>query len=84
MLPLWFEGRQEGNEALSQPPAAYLSREYLWGPGDRGVDELLCQWAWEGSIGGNGTDTGDRLWSVITDAVGDCVGLIRERAGAWH
>ncbi len=26
------------------PPGSVLNREYVWGPGDRGVDELLVQY----------------------------------------
>jgi len=55
------------------PPRNYVSREYVWGPGDQssggGVDELLCQWAWPSR---------DVPWWVISNAGGDCVALVTQ------
>lgn len=39
-------------------------REYVWGPGDRGVDEILVSY-----------DSGYHAWWCLTDLKGDLVGL---------
>ena len=65
-VPMTFESKQQN---LTVPPAVYLSREYVWGPGDNGVDELLCQWAWPSR---------DVPWWVISNAGGDCVALVTQ------
>ena len=63
---LVFERKQQN---LTVPPAVYLSREYVWGPGDNGVDELLCQWAWPSR---------DVPWWVISNVSGDCVAQVTQ------
>ncbi|MFN7442569.1 MAG: hypothetical protein ACK54T_05235 [bacterium] len=65
-VPLTFESKQKN---LTVPPAVYLSREYVWGPGDNGVDELLCQWA---------RPSRDVPWWVISNVSGDCVALVTQ------
>ncbi|MFN7375246.1 MAG: hypothetical protein ACK5VC_06620 [bacterium] len=65
-VPLTFESKQKN---LTVPPAVYLSREYVWGPGDNGVDELLCQWAWPSR---------DVPWWVISNVSGDCVAMVTQ------
>jgi hypothetical protein len=64
--PLGFESNQQD---MPVPPTNYVSREYVWGPGDNGVDELLCQWAWPSR---------DVPWWVISNAGGDCVALVTQ------
>jgi hypothetical protein len=46
--------------------SVYLEREYLWGPGDRGVDELLVQFDHTANRG---------AWWVIQDDGGDVVAV---------
>jgi len=53
------DGQIGGGQAVE-----YLSREYVWGPGDQGFDELLVQY--------NGL--GDEFWAIM-DAGGDLVAL---------
>ncbi|MFN7396410.1 MAG: hypothetical protein ACK5UW_05625, partial [bacterium] len=65
-VPMTFESKQKN---LTVPPAVYLSREYVWGPGDNGVDELLCQWA---------RPSRDVPWWVISNVSGDCVALVTQ------
>lgn len=63
------------------PTSATLAREYVWGPGDNGLDELLVQF---------GTDR--KRWWVIQDAGGDVVAIcdvgtgsspVADVAGQW-
>lgn len=63
------------------PTSATLAREYVWGPGDNGLDELLVQF---------GEDR--KRWWVIQDAGGDVVAIcdvgtgsspIADVAGQW-
>jgi hypothetical protein len=42
-----------------------LAREYIWGPGDNGLDELLVQY-----------DVDRRPWWTLQDAGGDIVALV--------
>jgi hypothetical protein len=57
-----YEEAQKANLVLQ----VYLEREYLWGPGDRGVDELLVQF----------DHTAERKpWWVIQDDGGDVVAV---------
>ncbi|MBX3410065.1 MAG: hypothetical protein KF859_09300 [Phycisphaeraceae bacterium] len=42
----------------------YLAREYVWGPGDRGVDELLVQF-----------DAARKAWWMLVDGGGDVVAM---------
>jgi hypothetical protein len=44
--------------------AVGVAREYVWGPGDRGIDELLVQY-----------DKNRKAWYAIQDAGGDVVAL---------
>lgn len=60
--PMGYEQAQE-NELNIQ---VYLEREYLWGPGDRGVDELLVQFD---------HTAGRNPWWVIQDDGGDVVAV---------
>ncbi len=56
--PLAYENAQKNVLAIQ----VYVEREYIWGPGDKGVDELLVQF----------DHTADRKpWWVIQDGGGD-------------
>jgi hypothetical protein len=57
---LQLEEAQTDSVSLNQ----YLAREYIWGPGDRGIDELLVQY-----------DIYRQPWWMITDAGGDVVAM---------
>ncbi len=48
-----------------------FAREYIWGPGDKGVDELLVQY----------DQSRTKPWWVIQDAGGDVVALAETPAG---
>ncbi|MFN7559186.1 MAG: hypothetical protein ACK5RX_07490 [bacterium] len=65
-VPLGFESNQQDQPA---PPTNYVSREYVWGPGDNGVDELLCQWAFPSR---------QTPWWVLGNAGGDSVALVTQ------
>ncbi|MBX3377079.1 MAG: hypothetical protein KF678_08760 [Phycisphaeraceae bacterium] len=65
--PMGYEKAQEDELNIQ----VYLEREYLWGPGDRGVDELLVQF----------DHTVNRTpWWVIQDDGG----WHRDRLGSFH
>ncbi len=54
---------------------------YVWGPGDSGVDELLCQidpYAEESHAadGGGGGGRKGKPWFILTDAQGDVVSIV--------
>ncbi len=53
-----------GGGGLSTEIAVGVAREYVWGPGDRGIDELLIQY-----------DQNRKAWYAIQDAGGDVVAL---------
>jgi hypothetical protein len=62
--PMGYEEAQK--EAQPAHVQVYLEREYLWGPGDRGVDELLVQF----------DHTAQRSpWWVVQDDGGDVVAV---------
>jgi hypothetical protein len=67
-LPAALEARLLDNEEPEPPEipefVVRLSREYVWGPGDRGVDELLAQF-----------DEFDQAWFVLQDEGGDAIAL---------
>jgi len=58
------ESEGESGQIGGGQAVEYLSREYVWGPGDQGFDELLVQY--------NGL--GDEFWAIM-DAGGDLVAL---------
>jgi len=58
------EAEGEDDQIGGGQAVEYLSREYVWGPGDQGFDELLVQY--------NGL--GDEFWAIM-DAGGDLVAL---------
>jgi hypothetical protein len=60
--PIGYEQAQETELNIQ----VYLEREYLWGPGDRGVDELLVQFD---------HTVGRGAWWVIQDDGGDVVAV---------
>ncbi|MBX3388623.1 MAG: hypothetical protein KF691_04125 [Phycisphaeraceae bacterium] len=57
--------------------SVFLRAQYIWGPGDNGVDELLCQID-PYATGSQSTTTGPqgKLWSILTDAQGDVVSIV--------
>jgi len=57
-------GYEEGQQGLSGGGALFVAREYVWGPGDAGFDELLVQY----------DQVGDEAWAVV-DAGGDLVAM---------
>jgi YD repeat-containing protein len=69
----------ESGPANSQAPPGelggftYLHREYVWGPGDRGIDELLVVSTGTEPSGGHSPRT---PWYTITDTGGDVVALV--------
>jgi YD repeat-containing protein len=67
-LPAALEARLLDNEEPEPPEipefVVRLSREYVWGPGDRGVDELLAQF-----------DHEDVVTFVLQDEGGDAIAL---------
>ncbi|MBN8597475.1 MAG: hypothetical protein J0L78_07350 [Planctomycetes bacterium] len=55
----------------------YLRAEYIWGPGDNGVDELLCQLdpnSSETHVASGGPQ--GKPWYILTDAQGDVVSIV--------
>ncbi len=74
-LPLSLELRLvRGQLTAPSPPARqpitkHLTRQYIWGPGDRGLDELLVQFD-----GGTGLD-GGKAWWPLQDAGLDLIAL---------
>lgn len=67
--PVAFEQGQvsaalSGGGGPSGEIAVGVAREYVWGPGDRGIDELLIQY-----------DKNRKAWYAIQDAGGDVVAL---------
>lgn len=48
----------------AHPQGTYLNHEYIWGPGDRGIDELLVEY-----------DFGRKAWYALVDGGGDVVAL---------
>ncbi len=58
------EGQIEGAASSSPPPTTGTAREYIWGPGDSGFDELLVQY----------DEYGNAAWA-IQDLAGDLVAL---------
>ena len=58
------QSQQEQNQVGGGTATPYLAREYVWGPGDNGLDELLVQYD------GSGNE-----WWAIMDAGGDLVAL---------
>jgi hypothetical protein len=66
--PVAFEQGQVAAAAGGGGPsgeiAVGVAREYVWGPGDRGIDELLVQY-----------DKNRKAWYAIQDAGGDIVAL---------
>lgn len=66
--PVAFEQGQVAAAAGGGGPsgeiAVGVAREYVWGPGDRGIDELLIQY-----------DKNRKAWYAIQDAGGDVVAL---------
>ncbi|MFG0286513.1 MAG: hypothetical protein ACF8R7_19030 [Phycisphaerales bacterium JB039] len=58
------ESEGENGQIGGGSAVEYLEREYVWGPGDNGFDELLVQYnRW-----------GDEFWAIM-DAGGDLVAL---------
>jgi len=55
----------EGEEQMPLDTGTTRAREYVWGPGDRGTDELLVQY-----------DTGNKPWYVIQDNGGMVYGKL--------
>ncbi|MCW5757958.1 MAG: hypothetical protein KIT54_12045 [Phycisphaeraceae bacterium] len=58
------QSQNEQNQVGGGTSTPYLAREYVWGPGDRGFDELLVQY-----------DGSGNAWWAIMDAGGDLVAL---------
>jgi len=55
----------------------FLRAQYIWGPGDNGVDELLCQidpYAEENHAGAGGPQ--GKPWFILTDAQGDVASIV--------
>lgn len=67
-----------GGEAGALPTInVFLRAQYVWGPGDNGVDELLCQidpYAQESHAGSGGPQ--GKPWYILTDAQGDVVSMV--------
>lgn len=69
--PVQLEQSQMGESSsnLTTPPVAwsnsYVAREYIWGPGDNGLDELLVQY-----------DENRNPWWIVQDAGLDVVAQI--------
>ncbi len=64
--PAALESEQMESQGQSQIPTTqtYLSREYVWGPGDWGVDEIVAQY-----------DEDRRVSFPLQDASGDVIAL---------
>ena len=45
--PIVVEQAAAASANPAAPTGMFLNREYIWGPGDRGVDELLVQYDWQ-------------------------------------
>jgi len=90
------ENEQRGGGTIPAPERVhlFLRAQYIWGPGDNGVDELLCQIepysAMENHAGSGGPQ--GRPWFVLTDAQGDVASIatvptvgdpIASIAGQW-
>ena len=58
------QSQNEQNQVGGVTSTPYLAREYAWGPGDNGFDELLVQY-----------DGSGNAWWAIMDAGGDLVAL---------
>ena len=78
-------GGSGGGGAASVLPtvSVFLRAQYVWGPGDNGVDELLCQIepdqslaAPEGDGGTNGHGPRGKPWYILTDAQGDVASIV--------
>ncbi len=72
-----------GGNQMGEPPgiSIFLRAQYVWGPGDNGVDELLCQidpYAEESHAadGGGGGGPQGKPWFILTDAQGDVVSIV--------
>jgi YD repeat-containing protein len=59
-------GGEGGGEEEIPTVGTTLAREYVWGPGDRGTDELLVQF-----------DTTNKPWYVIQDGGGDVSAVVQ-------
>jgi hypothetical protein len=68
--PATLETLELGGPGYEVLPLARVEREYVWGPGDWGVDELLAQY-----------DVNRRASWPMQDAGGDVIGLL-DRGGA--
>ena len=63
-------GTNNLNISTPLPSGTTLAREYIWGPGDRGTDEMLAQF-----------DTTGKAWYPIQDGGGDIVALVETIPG---
>ena len=64
-IPAGVEAAQLGSPTPVPTTETTLAREYVWGPGDNGLDELLVQF-----------DEDRRPWWTLQDAGGDIVALV--------
>lgn len=62
--PAALEQMQVSNEYTNGGGTVYLSREYVWGPGDWGIDEIVAQY-----------DEARRVTFPLQDASGDVIAL---------
>ena len=69
--PMSLEVAQLENDPITTDTFSYMAREYIWGPGDNGVDELLVQF-----------DENRYPWWIAQDGGGDFIAEMATGSGS--